>query len=100
MLAMSTTIRIPPTMVHMAFFFHLTLYRHLWRTWKIRYHDANLEFTHPHHSFTSSAYHVLEISVTIERKPGFALQTTYPVARLFIILLWFTILFTTLILKC
>jgi len=66
----------------------------IWRTWKIRYHDANLEFTHPHHSFTSSAYHVLEISVTIERKPGFALQTTYPVARLFIILLWFTSLVT------
>jgi len=62
----------------------------IWRTWKVRYHDANLEFTHPHHSFTSSAYHVLEISITIERKPGFAVQTTYPVARLFHVLLWFT----------
>ena len=66
----------------------------IWRTWKVRYHDCNLEFTHPHHSFTSSAYHVLEVSITIERKPGVALQTTYPVARLFFILLWFTALVT------
>jgi hypothetical protein len=66
----------------------------IWRTWKIRYHDVNLEFTHPHHSFTSSAYHVLEISITIERKHGVALKTTYPVARMFHVLLWFTALVT------
>lgn len=66
----------------------------IWRTWKIRYHDANLEFTHPHHSFTSSAYHVLEVGITIERKPGVALRRTYSVARMFHVLLWFTALVT------
>ena len=66
----------------------------IWRTWEVRYFDANLEFTHPHHSFTSSAYHVLEVSITIERKPGFALQTTTPLAKCLLLILWFTALVT------
>ena len=60
----------------------------IWRTWDVKYFDANLEFTHPHHSFTSSAYHVLETSITIERKPGYSRKVTSLVANAALVILW------------
>eukprot|EP00946_MAST-07B_sp_MAST-7B-sp1_P001204 g1204.t1 len=60
----------------------------IWRGWDVKYYDANLEFTHPHHSFTSSAYHVLEASITIERKPGYSRKITSLVANVALCVLW------------
>ena len=60
----------------------------IWRGWDVKYYDANLEFTHPHHSFTSSAYHVLEASITIERKAGYSRKITSLVANVALCVLW------------